>query len=177
MQVVVEGLEDDAETAAAEDFLDLVMSQSAERAGPLRRPQEVEDEFLVVVGRLGPHGGLFGDGRRGGVGPLVAGRPAQEIAGPDVGVQQRLDLAAQLRVAGAGPVQKRASLGRRGDLQGLLEDRSHASGLLFHGLNLREGRRPSYPCDGGAGSVPKKGSGVRGQGSEVRSQRPVFIDS
>ena len=80
MQVVVEGLEDDAEAAAAEDFLDLVMSQSAERAGPLRGPQEGEDELLVIVRRLGPRDGLFK-----GAGPFAGAatiRPRGEAVSP-----------------------------------------------------------------------------------------------
>ena len=91
--------------------------------GPIRTRRRDFRSFRI---RLNGHGAVVGlrKARR----DLLDGRYVQELAGALVGREQRLDLAPQRRVAGAGPVQVGRPLGRVGDFQ-----RGKKDGLFGHG--------------------------------------------
>src|SRR5262249_34920816 len=84
-------------------------------------------DLLHQLVRAEDRPGAFADGRLAG-GDEVGRRPFQEGAGPEMVADELLHLAAQLRIARAGFLQKRGTLLGGGDLDGLRKN-----GVWAHG--------------------------------------------
>jgi hypothetical protein len=100
VQLLVEGPEDDAEAAPAEDLEGFVMADPAERIRPSQRPQEREG-FVRMPAGVGDRRAAQFLGRPSVRAGGADGGAGEEAAGVVVRAEQRFDAGAQGRVLAA----------------------------------------------------------------------------